>query len=211
MIKLKIKTTNNLYIKILIELLLESKRLDTENRTLICEYTVRLITLYEQKNDRERYIEELKNYIFHFSQRSLEYIQKLKSVLQEKEWQTILPMLLDASTVSSVRHELMAEEKLYRELLNELETEQSLFGLRQYEPLLKEHFPEEIRDVFFAYLRREMSYSRSRSTYEYLVACLKKMKGYPDGEEMAQALADEWKAAYKRRSAMLEELRRAGF
>ena len=198
-------------IEMAIELLLESKRLDAGNRTLVQEYTLRLIALYERQNDREKYIEELKYYILQFSQHSLEYIQKLKSVLQEGEWQSTLSKLLDAPSVSSVRHELMAEEGLYRELLSELETEQSLFGLQQYEQLLEEYFPEEIRDVFFAYLRHEMSYARSRSTYENLVARLKKMKTYPDGEEMARALADEWKTIYKRRPAMLEELKRAGF
>ena len=198
-------------IDVAIGLLLESKELDAENHTLVQEYTLRLIKLYEQQNNCEKYIEELKCYILCFSQRSLEYIQKLKSVLQAEEWQLVLQKLLDSPTVSYVRHELMAEEGLYRELLSELETEPSLYGLQQYEQLLKEHFPEEIRDVFFAYLRQEMSYARSRSTYENLVARLQKMKSYPDGEEMARALADEWKTMYSRRSAMLEELKNAGF
>ena len=100
---------------------------------------------------------------------------------------------------------------MYRELLNELETEPSLNGLMRYEAILKPHFPEEIRDVFFVYLRRQMSYSRSRNTYQNLVGLLKKMRSYPDGREMAQALADEWKRNYARRSAMLDELRHAGF
>ena len=198
-------------IDVAIDLLLESRQLDAENHTLIREYTLRLIKLYEQQNNYEKYIEELKYYIFRFSQRSLEYIQKLKSVLQAEEWQLVLQKLLDAPTVSFVRYELMAEDGLYRELLSDLETEPSLYGLQQYEQLLKEHFPEEIRDVFFAYLRQEMSYARSRSTYETLVARLQKMKSYPDGEEMARALADEWKMMYNRRSAMLEELKNAGF
>ncbi len=198
-------------IDVAIGLLLESKQLDVENHTLVQEYTLRLIELYEQQNDREKYIEELKYFVFRFPQHSLEYIQKLKSVLQAEEWQLVLQKLLDAPTVSFVRHELMAEEELYRELLNELEKEPSLYGLRQYEQILKEHFPEELRDVFFAYLRQEMSYSRSRSTYENLVARLKRMKSYPDGEQMARALADEWKTMYRSRSAMLEELKNAGF
>lgn len=50
-----------------IGLLLESKRLDADHRALVREYTLRLIMLYEQQKDREKYIEELKCYILWFS------------------------------------------------------------------------------------------------------------------------------------------------
>ncbi|MBQ8818335.1 MAG: hypothetical protein IJZ83_07140 [Clostridia bacterium] len=39
----------------------------------------------------------------------------------------------------------------------------------------------------------------------------KKMETYPNGEIMSQTLADEWRENYKRRSALLDELNKAGF
>ena len=77
--------------------------------------------------------------------------------------------------------------------------------------LLKPYFEEEIRDVFFAYLRARIEHSTGRGAYEELIKRLKKMKSYIDGETMARELAEEWKLVYKRRSALLDELKKAGF
>lgn len=77
--------------------------------------------------------------------------------------------------------------------------------------LLKPYFAEEIRDVFLAYLRKEMKQAGNRETYVRLIQRLKKMMDYPDGEAMARTLADEWRITYKRKSALMEELKKAGF
>ena len=156
-------------------------------------------------------IEELKDYIFGVRQDNAVYVHKLKQALPADEWQEILPNLLQAKTMEYLRHDLMAEEGMYRELLSELETEAGLFGLKKYEKILKPHFPEEIRDVFFAYLDQEMYRAGHRSAYESLAKRLKHMKTYPNGKEMAEQMANEWKRLYKRRSAMIEELKKAGF
>lgn len=50
-----------------------------------------------------------------------------------------------------------------------------------------------------------------RNAYKNLIERLKKKFMYSDGEEMARGLAEEWKQIYKRRSALLDELKKAGF
>jgi len=44
-----------------------------------------------------------------------------------------------------------------------------------------------------------------------LIKYLRKIRFYPEGKEAAQKLAEEWRACYKRRSAMMDELTKAGF
>ena len=40
---------------------------------------------------------------------------------------------------------------------------------------------------------------------------MKKIRSYPDGEEIAEQIAAEWRRKYNRRRALIEELRKAGF
>ena len=47
--------------------------------------------------------------------------------------------------------------------------------------------------------------------YRYLVTDLRKMRRYDGGKELAVAIAATWKQEYKRRSALMDELRKAGF
>ena len=194
-----------------VEMLLDFRQTVPPHSPTFCQISERLILLYEEMNDCVSYKKELKDYIFGIRQNDAIYVHKLKQALTADEWQEILPSLLQAKTMEYRRHELMAEEGMYRELLSELETEAGLFGLQKYEKILKPHFPEEIRDVFFAYLDQEMYRASHRSAYESLAKRLKNMKTYPNGKEMAEQMADEWKRLYKRRSAMIEELKKAGF
>ena len=45
----------------------------------------------------------------------------------------------------------------------------------------------------------------------YLISYLKKITKYPDGKKIARDIAECWKQDYKRRPAMMDELRKAGF
>lgn len=194
-----------------ISLLRECEQMDSEQPYLLREYSQQLCDIFEKQNDLNALREELAELIFTYQYYDFVWIQKLKRVSTDKEWEAHLCRLLDALSMGSLRHSLLAEEGMYRELLSELETEPFLMGLQQYESLLKPYFGEEIRDVFFAYLRKEMKQAGNRETYVRLIQRLKKMMDYPDGEAMARTLADEWRITYKRKSALMEELKKEGF
>ena len=40
---------------------------------------------------------------------------------------------------------------------------------------------------------------------------MKKITKYPDGKKIADQIAKEWKVIYRRRPAMMDELKKAGF
>lgn len=194
-----------------IELLKESKRIDIDDRLLQLRYSEKLIQLYEHQNMVDDCRTELLSYISENPQCDLTYIQKLKQYMSDNEWGTFFADYLSCEKNMSRRHALMAEEKMYRKLLDELETDPSLYELLKYESLLKPIYPEELRDVLFEYLQRQMYFAHDRSTYADLIKRLKKMTAYPGGSEMTAAIANEWKTTYRRRSALLEELKHAGF
>lgn len=194
-----------------IQLLKESKKIDAQQPNWVNEYSRQLIELYEKQNDLASCRTELSEYIFTRSHYELNQIQKLKNASTHDQWKADLEKILKLDLYPQVRYELMVNEEMYRELLSELETDPYLTYLPKYEMLLKPLFTEEIRDVFFAYLRFRMDLATSRSAYAEIIQRLKKMETYPNGEIMSQTLADEWRENYKRRSALLDELNKAGF
>ena len=83
--------------------------------------------------------------------------------------------------------------------------------LDQYEKVLKKHLPNEVRDMYMRYVKNEAVQTADRKAYKYLMSYLKKITKYPDGEKIARDIAECWKQDYKRRPAMMDELRKAGF
>jgi len=77
--------------------------------------------------------------------------------------------------------------------------------------VLKQKFPEQMRDAYIAYIRKQADIASDRKGYQYLMKYLKKIKAYPEGHEMAASIAAEWRACYYRRPAMMDELRKVGF
>ena len=56
-----------------------------------------------------------------------------------------------------------------------------------------------------------MERASSRNHYRYIINDLKKVRRYEGGKELAASIAAEWRKQYYRRSAMLDELKKAGF
>ena len=189
----------------------ESKELDHEYGGLVAEDSVQLIQLYEQLGRSNDYKQELQFYIFHCRQDDLVYIEKLKSACDEPEWEGQREQILSARTCYGIRYALLASEGLTERLLQDILRVGSVFLLDQYESVLRKQFPTQVRDAYAAHLRKNMPLASNRSQYAGLIRYLKKICRYPDGKAIAGQIAAEWRTAYPRRRAMLDELARAGF
>lgn len=155
-----------------------------------------------------------KNYrmeAFECMQRDLEYIVKLKKLCSETEWEEQREKFLQGKTSYWIRYEFLVEEELFERLLQEIQKNQSVHVLDQYEKVLKKHLPNEVRDMYVQYVKKESTRTADRKAYKYLMSYLKKITKYPDGKKIAGDIADCWKQDYKRRPAMMDELRKAGF
>lgn len=80
-----------------------------------------------------------------------------------------------------------------------------------YTDALKKHFPNEVRDIYVQYVKKGAIQTADRKAYKYLMSYLKKITKYPNGKKIAQDIAESWRQDYKRRPAMMDELRKAGF
>ena len=194
-----------------IAVLKESKILDADKARLIAEYSQQLIQIYEKGNMQKEYAEELQYQVFECMQDDLEYIVKLKKLYSEAEWEEQSERFLQNKTSSWIRYEFLVEEELFERLLREIQKNQSVHALDQYEKVLKKHLPNEVRDIYVQYVKKESTRTADRKAYKYLMSYLKKITKYPDGKKIARDIAEGWKQDYKRRPAMMDELRKAGF
>ena len=194
-----------------IAVLKESKKLDADKAGLVAEYSQQLIQIYEKRNMQNEYVQELQYQVFECMQRDLEYIVKLKKLCSETEWEEQREKFLQGKTSYWIRYEFLVEEELFERLLQEIQKNQSVHVLDQYEKVLKKHLPNEVRDMYVQYVKKESTRTSDRKAYKYLISYLKKITKYPDGKKIARDIAECWKQDYKRRPAMMDELRKAGF
>lgn len=194
-----------------IVVLKESKILDADKAGLVAEYSQQLIQIYEKRNMQKEYAQELQYQVFECMQRNLEYIVKWKKLYSETEWEEQRERFLQNKTSSWIRYEFLVEEELFERLLQEIRKNNSVSALDQYEKVLKKHLPNEVRDTYVQYVKNGAVRTSDRKAYKYLMSYLKKITKYPDGKKIARDIADCWKQDYKRRPAMMDELRKAGF
>lgn len=194
-----------------VKILQESKILDSAYAGLVAGYSEQLIALYEKQSDKEAYKNELLFYIFECSQNNLVHINKLKAICKDSEWKQYREQILQNHNNYCIRYPLMETEGLYERMLESLKQESFIYILDQYEKTLKKKFPERVRDIYISYVHKEAARTTDRKRYKELMRYLKKINGYPGGKEKTKEIAKEWRAVYYRRSAMMDEMRKAGF
>lgn len=194
-----------------IGILQESKRLDSGEPGLVAQYSEQLIVLYAGQQEETAYKKELLFYIFECAQKNLVYINKLKEICADKEWEEYREQILNSHKSYYIQYPFMESEELYERMLECIKKESFIYRLDEYEQVLKKKFPEQVRDIYISYLHKESAKATDRKRYKELMQYLKKIRGYPDGKEKAKEIAKEWRAVYYRRSAMMDEMHKAGF
>lgn len=194
-----------------IRVLKESKELDKESSGGVKDHSQKLIELYSQMGMDKEYKEELLFQVFSFSQNSLNFVMKLKAVCKQEEWEQYREKLLNGPTGYGISLSLMEAEKMYDRLLEEVINSGFASMLDQYEKVLKKIYPDRMRAAYIACVKKQVEAVSERKQYKELMWYLKKIASYPQGQDAARQLAREWRTVYKRRPAMMDELKRAGF
>lgn len=192
-------------------ILKESKVLDKEYPDLVTEYSTKLIDLYKIRKQDKEYKEELIFQVFSCRQDKLDYVYRLKSVCEQVEWENHREKILKGKTGWQIKYPLLEAEKMYNRLLEEIVVDGSIVLLDQYETVLKKEFPEQMREAYTTYIKKQVDVVSDRKRYKDLIKYLKKITKYPNGKEIARNVVSEWRACYYRRSAMMDELRKEGF
>lgn len=194
-----------------IEVLEESKKLDKEYAGLVSKYSEQLIQIYHKTGQQEDYKKELICQVFSCRQDNLENVKLLKATCDEEEWCTYREQILNSNSCLGIKFRFLEFEELYDRLLKTIVESGSIYTLDQYEKVLKKKFPDIVRDTYVNYVRKHAESVCDRKAYKGLMTYLKKITKYPDGRGKADQIAKEWKVIYRRRPAMMDELRKAGF
>ena len=194
-----------------IEVLEESKKLDKEYAGLVSKYSEQLIQIYHKTGQQEDYKKELICQVFSCRQDNLENVKLLKATCDEEEWCTYREQILNSNSCLGIKFRFLEFEELYDRLLKTIVESGSIYTLDQYEKVLKKKFPDIVRDTYVNYVRKHAESVCDRTAYKGLMTYLKKITKYPDGRGKADQIAKEWKVIYRRRPAMMDELRKAGF
>lgn len=194
-----------------IGLLQKGKIRDADNSSSVSAYSRKLIEFYTEQDTKKELVEELSFQVLNCYQKDLNYINRLKGFITEEKWIVIREDILDAESCSTVRLDLMRQEKLYDSLMKEILKTGSITTLERFEKDLRSEYQHEIRDMYADYVRATVKNTYNRKQYRYLVTDLRKIRRYEGGKELAESIAASWKQEYKRRTALMDELRKAGF
>ncbi|MCI6006175.1 MAG: SWIM zinc finger family protein [Blautia sp.] len=193
-------------------ILLESRELDQKYPEQLKKYSKILIELYEKTGNIDLLKDELISQITAYLQNDLEYVLQLKKAVKDaKEWETLINLFIEKAKSKEFKCKLLASENRLAELLAIILDNNGIFLMEQYETILKKNYSEKIIAFYSEYVLKEADRVSDRNGYKRLMVYLKKIFSCENGKSAAIQIADQWRIQYKRRPAMMDEMRKAGF
>lgn len=194
------------------QLLLESKALDAGYPKQVKKYSEQLIALYDKNGETDNYREELLYQLENYNQTDLKYFLALKEiVVQDEEWENMVNRIISSNKNLYFVCQILNEEKRYEELMKKIEKNGSICLLDEYGKNLKKVLPGSVIEMYKKFVLEEAQRVSDRNGYRHLMEYLKKISKISNGKEVALQIAEQWKVEYRRRSAMMDELRKIGF
>jgi hypothetical protein len=170
------------------------------------------LEVYEKMGDKDHIISQNKK-LFLIGHDTMKYYKKLRQLIDSKEWPDELRTPLGKRDFgrSAISHlaEIYASEKWYDELFNLMKKAEYdlLSGIERY----AKHLDADQQQILVARLepvfRQAAEHQMGRDKYKELVARLKRLqKCCPAGKQLSNQLVSDFRAKYKNRPAMIDEL-----
>lgn len=173
------------------------------------------LSIYEEVHDIDKVI-EMCRLLFIQNRGALDYYHKLKSLIAPKDWKVYLENLMQETKFSdyfgwdsNIKADIYVEEKDYNNLFNFLVKVDynRLNALLHYAPYLNETHSSQMLPLLTDELRIYAKRNMGRNHYEYIAKVLRSMLALNGGKEVVKQLVGDFRVLYKRRPAMMEELR----
>lgn len=188
------------------KLITESIKMDQNLLECQEKYSRQLAEIYWKQGKKSDYQRQLIEYFLNYHQDSVELWRKIRTTFSEEKWEKEREKILQEIHLPYCRYQIMAEEKMFLSLIEELKKEKILEFLDQYERVLKRKFPEEMLRLYADCLVCTISKIKGREKYREIAAHLEKMKNYPGGSKIVDQITADWKKRYRNRKALIEEL-----
>ena len=82
-----------------------------------------------------------------------------------------------------------------------------IYTVDLYEKTLKKLDTERLLKKYANIINDEIKIVSDRKKYKQIIKVLVKMKGYVGGDEVVDKIANEWRNKYKRRKALIDEMK----
>lgn len=182
--------------------------LDKQYRGLISEYSEKKKEIYLLQGNKRAYIEQLWQLVLEHEAGDLDLYRELKKQYSVDEWLIKREEIFKKLPAYAHVERLYKEEKLYDRLLVYVLNSPGLHALQEYEKVLKKEYPEQILGKYKDEVNKMAMHTSDRKHYAHLVSLLRRMQQMKGGRELAEQIAVEWRAKYKNRPAMMDELRK---
>lgn len=189
-----------------IYLLKDQKKQDKKAFDFIGHCSKTLIDLYLKTGRTQELAEELTYYVLNHIQDNLEYVHLLKKHISEDKWSALCRRLQRSASLRGIRDQLLVSEGLFEVLMDKIEVSSDTALLMRHERVLKKHLPERVRDFWLSAAEESFHIANDRNMYRTAAELLKKATAFPGGKEKASVIADNLRATFPRRTALLNEL-----
>lgn len=174
------------------------------------------LEIFERTNRTSEIIDTCR-LLFISGRDQLEYYHKLKTLIPKEQWKVFLDEMMKEvpfngyfSFDGNVEAEIYVEEKENERLFHLLSSAEfgQLEALMRYAHHLKNSHSEQLIDMYISILIDYAERNIGRKYYEQIARALLCMQKLNGGKVAVKQLVEDFRTIYKRRSAMMEELRR---
>lgn len=190
-----------------LQVLDESIKLDKDYAGLISDYQKKKKEVFLLQGNRDAYIAQLWVMIRKVEPGNLELFRELKQQYTPEEWIEKRESVFKNISSDFSLARLYAEEMLLDRLLGCV-MRSDLYVLQTYTKLLQEKYPEELLKKYATEAEKLAARSGTRGHYREIAGVLQTMQRIKGGKEVVKTILDDWREAYRRRTAMWDEFSR---
>ncbi|WP_180316662.1 SWIM zinc finger family protein [Shouchella shacheensis] len=135
------------------------------------------------------------------------YYDRLKETYSQEQWvavyKDLLQRLEQGGRRNAIYTKILVEEEEYTRLLAYVKEHPNT--IETFHPLLKESFPEEVKELFLIHIENQADHSTDRKQYADVCKIIRKLKQI-GGQEEARQIVQKLLAKFPRKPAFRDEL-----
>ncbi len=172
------------------------------------QWKEQLLEIYRKTNQHEKYLVLLREL---FYSQNRQYYPLLKKTIGHEKWPEELAMIISNLKKShwdwNFLFELYAAELMLADLLQLIGQHAEFRLIKTYESLLLPEFPAEILKLYDQVCQSYAAQANARGDYHELASMLKHVQKLEGGKPLVTRLLTTFREVYKRRPAMMDELK----
>lgn len=173
----------------------------------------KLLDIYKATKNEAKITQTLRWLFLNERRFDLDLYKEYKSRFSKNEWADEREKLISEKENSDFAESIFVEERmddrLFASVKKSHERWKDFYKLEEYSELLAKDYAAELVQMFNESLEDSVKNVNSRPQYAELAEHLENLSKIPSGKEVALAIRDEWLETYRKRPAMVDELKRA--